>query len=80
MICPKCKKDTTSLVTKSLDATQTERRGIIPTILLFPVTLVRGFWRLLFGRKQHYYKHSYWHCNYCGHDFPADTEPTDDKQ
>ncbi|MCL2228824.1 MAG: hypothetical protein FWC00_03270 [Firmicutes bacterium] len=74
MTCPKCKKDTTVLVTTEARRRVRERRGIVTTILFFPFRLVRGLFRIMFGRKQTYHRKQHWHCNYCNHDWKPVTE------
>jgi transcription elongation factor Elf1 len=71
MNCPKCGKETCVLVTKDAKKRVREHRGLIAWffwIITFPIY---GLWVVLFGRKQKYEKKQYWHCNYCGKDFPA---------
>ena len=69
MECPKCKKDTTVLVTNQPTRTTRERRGIILWVIFFPFMLIRFLFRLGFGRKQRYHKKTYWRCNYCNNEW-----------
>jgi hypothetical protein len=69
MNCPKCGKDTATLVTTEARTTVQERKGIILWILLFPFMLVYHLFRICFGKRQRYYKKTYWHCNYCNYDW-----------
>ena len=73
MDCPKCKKDTCVLITTKAKKARRERSFLkwVLVVITFPIW---GLWRILFGKKQTYYKTQEWHCNYCGHKFPQKFE------
>lgn len=79
MKCPKCEKGNAVLVTTEASRTGRDRKGIILWILLFPFMLIYTLFRIAFGRKQKYYKKTYYHCNYCGYDFPQSFEKKEEK-
>ena len=74
MECPKCKKGVCVLVTTQQKKRVRERRGLLITIIGFPFFVLRALWRMLFGRREKYFKTQEWHCNYCGNKFPQTFE------
>jgi len=70
MQCPKCRKATCILVTRTDKKKKTDQRGLFWMIITAPFRAIRWVWRLLFGRRQKYGKRTFWHCNYCLHSFP----------
>ena len=69
MECPKCNKGTCVLVTERDKKRKRERVGLLYAIWRIITWPFRFIWRLLFGRKEKYYKTTVWHCNYCGNKF-----------